>query len=63
MSKNANKNYRRIRSQLIHRGLTLRRWAEMRAYPASTVYDAARGTRSGVTAVRIRRELEEYING
>lgn len=60
--KNANLNYRRLRSRLIARGWNLKRFAEDRGIPLSTVYCAATGTRAGVDSVKILRDLEKLAN-
>jgi hypothetical protein len=60
MPAKVNRNYRKLRAQLIARGTNLRRWATDHGYPVTTVYDAARGTRAGIRCVQIRRELEEF---
>jgi hypothetical protein len=54
----ANADYRRLRSALILRGVNLRQFALNNGYRISTVYDAARGSRAGIVATKIRRELE-----
>lgn len=62
MPATVNKKYRKLRINLIHRGTTIRRWALEKGYPPTTVYDAIKGNRAGVEAVRIKTELEEYAN-
>jgi hypothetical protein len=52
--------YKGLRVALIAKGTTLKRWAESRDYPLSTVYDAAKGNRGGIKAVKILRELEAF---
>lgn len=54
--------YRAIRVALMGHGLTLRSWAAANGYPASTVYDAARGERHGRTSQRIREQLSALID-
>ena len=63
MSNKAKRNYTRLRARLIAQGTNLKRFAELRGYPMTTVYGAARGDRAGVEAVRILRELQEFPNG
>lgn len=53
-------NYDQLRAALIRRGYSLRSWAATAGYPVTTVYGAARGERSGIKAVKIRTELEEF---
>lgn len=60
--KKANKNYKRLGTQLVQRGTNFRRWAMDKNYPVTTVYGAARGERSGIVATKIKRELEAFIN-
>lgn len=59
----ANKKYRTLRAKLIARGTNLKRFAEAKGYPLTTVYYAASGSRAGVTAVRIHQEILEAANG
>jgi hypothetical protein len=54
-------NYLGMRALLVRSGLSLSRWAQAHGYPASTVYDAARGRRRGPVAREIVRKLEEQI--
>jgi gp16 family phage-associated protein len=56
------RKYRKMRSQLVQRGLTLRMWARAKKYPVSTVYDAIRGTRHGRQSALIRKDLEAFLN-
>lgn len=56
--KSPTSNYRKLRSKLIERGWTLRKFAIERGYPPATVYCAAAKTRAGVSSVKILRELE-----
>jgi hypothetical protein len=63
MRRNTNTKYRNLRARLISRGITLRRWAISHGVPVGSVYAAAIGTRSGAKAVRIRRQLENFLNG
>lgn len=59
MSAKVNNNYRELRARLIEKGNTLSSWARAHGYPLTTVYGAARGQRSGVKAIRIRKQLEQ----
>lgn len=60
MPTKVNNEYRKLRAAVIRRGSNLRRWAIAEGVPVSTVYEAARGTRAGVEAIRIRTKLEEF---
>ena len=62
MTHRSNLKYRSILIQLIQRGCTLRGWAMSNGYPISTVYASAKGARSGVRSIQIRRELESFVN-
>lgn len=55
------KKYQAIRSALITRGMTLRKWALKNDYPVTTVYGAAKGERFGVAATEIRNKLHDFI--
>jgi hypothetical protein len=59
MTRNVNLNYSMLRARIVSHGTTLSRWARKKGYPATTVYGAAKGERSGIKAVRIRRQLEQ----
>lgn len=50
--------YRSLRARLLQHGLNLKKFAEQRGYPISTVYCAATGTRGGAASVKVRAELE-----
>lgn len=50
-----------LRAELLDMGTNLKRWAEERAYPLTTVYQAASGDRAGIRATKIRKELLEYV--
>lgn len=54
--------YGQLRSRLIAKGTNINRWAAEHGYPPTTVYDAARGSRAGIEAVKIKRLLEEFAN-
>lgn len=60
MSQNANQNYRDLRAKLIAKGYTFRSWAKKRGHAVGSVYNAVRGTRCGIKATKIRRELEAF---
>ena len=62
-AKKATANYKQLRARLIQSGTTLRRFALDRGYKPATVYNAAKGERSGVITTKIHRELEELTNG
>jgi hypothetical protein len=62
MSVIARNSYQQTRIRLIRRGTTLRRWALDNHLPLGTVYNAVKCTRNGVTATRIRQQLERYLN-
>jgi transcriptional regulator with XRE-family HTH domain len=62
MSPSANTNYVRLRKALLDHGLTLRSFAKKYGFKAPTVYNAARGDRHGVVAVRIMRKLMEVTD-
>lgn len=47
-----------MRARLIERGTNFKRFAEERGLPASSVYEAAKGLRHGIKAVKIKKELE-----
>lgn len=54
--------YISLRQALIGRGVSLRQFAAQHGYPASSVYAAARGSRAGVKATTIRRQLQAYLH-
>ena len=58
MSQKVNIKYRDLRGRMLHQGTNPLRWAKDNGYPQSTVYDAAKGKRSGIKAIKIRKELE-----
>lgn len=62
MTASVNNKYSGLRSRLIKRGTNIRRWAIENDYPPSTVYDAIKGNRTGIEAVRIKKELEAFAN-
>lgn len=57
---NANTFYDRVRNGLLESGFTIRSWAMKHGHPVSTVHGAARGTRDGIKARRIRRQLQTF---
>ncbi len=63
VSESARSKYQTLRSRLLDRGFTLRKFALKRGYNVQTVYDAARGDRNGIISKRIRKELEGIIHG
>ncbi len=58
----ASDNYTRLRLQLIERGITLRQFAQANRLPLSSVYAAANGSRRGIKAAAIRRQIETYLS-
>lgn len=54
--------YKSIRIGLIEKGTNFWRWAAQKEYPYTTVISAAKGERSGIVSVKIKRELEEFVN-
>ncbi len=46
---------------MIAKGTTLRQFAERKGLPASSVYAAASGARSGVKAHRILADLDQFL--
>jgi hypothetical protein len=61
MQKHATSKYLTRRLGLLRRGTNIKRWAEARGYPVTTVYDALKGSRLGIQSVKIVREVEEFI--
>lgn len=57
------KRYDTIKSRMIEKGTNLNLWAKEKGYPQSSVYAAARGTRGGIKAVKIQKELNAYAFG
>jgi len=57
-----NPNYNAIRAALIRRGSSIPLWAESNNFPVSTVYDAARGARTGKASKRILKKLEALLH-
>jgi hypothetical protein len=57
-----NAKYHGIRAALIRRGSSIPRWAQEHNIPASTVYDAAKGARTGKNAKLILKKLEALIH-
>lgn len=57
-----NAKYHSIRAALIRRGSSIPRWAHEHQIPASTVYDAAKGARTGKNAKLILKKLEALIH-
>lgn len=55
-----NKNYQATRAALIKKGFTIASWARRHGFKPSTVYDAVRGRRSGIVAVKIVNSLEAF---
>lgn len=51
------KLYLDLRSRLVRRGISLRRWARLNGYPPTTVYSAFTRPRRSMLSQRIIREL------
>ncbi len=64
MARKSNLKYRKLRSKLIEKGITLQGWAASKGLPQTTVYGAASGERNGIKSTAIRLQLEElaYAN-
>jgi lambda repressor-like predicted transcriptional regulator len=60
--RNASREYLSLRARLLRRGITLRGFARQNGYRPSTVFNAARGERSGHVTTRIREQLEIASN-
>lgn len=60
MRKDANTKYRQLRAKLIRKGTNITQWAKERGYPATSVYSAAQGYRTGIKSIRILQELEAF---
>jgi hypothetical protein len=54
--------YAALKSKLIRKGTNINRWAAQHGYPFTTVYDAAKGVRAGIKAIKIKRQLEAFAN-
>jgi len=63
MTSSRKRKYTQIRMGLLRKGLTLRQWAINKGYPLMTVYNAAKGERSGPNSRIIQRQLEAEIHG
>jgi hypothetical protein len=61
MPKHATSKYLRRRLGLLRRGTNIKRWAEQKGYPVTTVYDALKESRLGIQSAKIVREVEEFI--
>jgi hypothetical protein len=59
MPAESTENYQNLKGRLISRGFTLRSFALLHGFKIPTVYKAAKGSRNGIIATRIRRKLEE----
>lgn len=57
-AKNVNPEYMKLRSSLLDAGYTISSWARENGYPVTTVFDAAKGNRSGLISRTIRRKLK-----
>jgi hypothetical protein len=55
--------YDRLRAKLILKGTNLKRWSNNTGYAYRTVISAAKQERRGATSKKIRRELQEFVNG
>ena len=53
--------YHQLRAALVHRGLSLHRWARDHGYPYTSVVSAARGERHGQHSKSIRAQLEAEL--
>jgi hypothetical protein len=61
MGGKANKKYTNLRAKLMRKQFSLRSWAIKRKLPLGTVYHAARGSRLGPKAMKIRKALEAFL--
>jgi hypothetical protein len=57
----ARAHYLQLRLRLLERGHSLRSFALAHGYNPQTVYCAARGTRAGKEATKIRKHLEQFL--
>ena len=61
MAGKANRKYTDLRARLLRKQFSLRYWAIEHKLPLGSVYHAARGSRLGPKAMKIREALEAFL--
>jgi hypothetical protein len=62
MAGKANRKYTDLRAKLLRKQFSLRSWAIEHKLPLGSVYHAARGSRLGPKAMKIREALEAFLH-
>jgi len=61
MAGKSNKKYMDLRAKLLRKQFSLRSWAIERKLPVGSVYHAAKGSRLGPKALKIRAALVAFL--
>ncbi len=61
MAGKANRKYTDLRAKLLRKQFSLRSWAIEHKLPLGSVYHAARGSRLGPKAMKIRERLKAFL--
>ena len=61
MAGKANRKYTDLRAKLLRKQFSLRSWAIAHKLPLGSVYHAARGSRLGPKAMKIRARLQAFL--
>jgi len=62
MAGKANRKYTDLRAKLLRKQFSLRSWAIEQKLPVGSVYHAAKGSRLGPKALKIRAALEAFLH-